>query len=200
LALGLDEEKRHAKKPFFLMKDQHKAPLSLWEPGPAQLGLYRDVEIPEPPTLFDDHSGLAGPAKKQEMTIEKHLSPFDLKLTFAKNLTKEQLAVFEGAYRAENEAFKKANLTGKDLVRWKYQRYIKDYLRCVAGVDDNLGRVLKYLDDEGLSKNTIVIVLVRSGILPRRPRLVRQTLDVRRIFADAVNRTLAGRRETRQRE
>ncbi|NBO90956.1 MAG: DUF4976 domain-containing protein [Planctomycetia bacterium] len=161
--LALDwMKKRDAKKPFFLMY-QHKAPHRSWEPGPAQLGLYRDVEIPEPPTLFDDHSGLAGPAKKQEMTIEKHLSPFDLKLTFAKNLTKEQLAVFEGAYRAENEAFKKANLTGKDLVRWKYQRYIKDYLRCVAGVDDNLGRVLKYLDDEGLSKNTIVIYSSDQG-------------------------------------
>src|SRR5262249_1423727 len=128
-----------------------------------QLALYRDVKIPEPLTLFDDHSGLASPAKKQEMTIEKHLSDVDLKLVPPKNLTPEQLKKWNAAYEEENAAFKKAKLTGKDLVRWKYQRYIKDYLRCVAGVDDNLGRVLKHLDDSGLAKNTIVIYSSDQG-------------------------------------
>ncbi|MGL4554569.1 MAG: sulfatase/phosphatase domain-containing protein [Gemmataceae bacterium] len=154
--------KRDAEKPFFLMY-QHKAPHRSWEPGPGQLGLYRDRDIPEPATLFDDHAGLAGPAHKQEMTVEHHLTPFDLKLTPPRNLNEEQLAKFQAAYKAENEAFAKAKLTGKDLVRWKYQRYIKDYLRCVAGVDENIGRVLKYLDDQGLSKNTIVVYSSDQG-------------------------------------
>ncbi len=155
-------KRRDAKKPF-LMMCQHKAPHRSWEPGPNELALYRDKDIPEPATLFDDHAGLASPAKKQEMTVERHLTPFDLKLVPPKNLNKEQLAKFTAAYKEENEAFARAKLTGKELVRWKYQRYIKDYLRCVAGVDTNLGRVLKYLDDSGLAKNTIVIYSSDQG-------------------------------------
>jgi arylsulfatase A-like enzyme len=154
--------KRDEKKPFLLLY-QHKAPHRNWQPGPEELGLYRDRDIPEPATLFDGHAGLASPARKQEMTIERHLTPHDLKLVPQGGLTKEQAARFEAAYREENEAFAKAKLTGKDLVRWKYQRYIKDYLRCVAGVDRNLGRVLKHLDDSGLAKNTIVVYSSDQG-------------------------------------
>lgn len=156
-------KKRDEKKPFLLMY-QHKAPHRAWQPGPNQLGLYRDKDIPEPATLFDDHAGLASPASKQEMTIERHLTPHDLKLVPpGGGLNKEQLAKWNAAYKEENEAFAKARLTGKELVRWKYQRYIKDYLRCVAGVDDNLGRVLKHLDDTGLAKNTIVVYSSDQG-------------------------------------
>ena len=97
------------------------------------------------------------------MSIEKDLTPVDLKLVPPKNLTPEQLKKWNAAYEAENKAFLAAKLTGKDLVRWKYQRYIKDYLRCVASVDDNLGRVLKYLDDAGLAKNTVVVYSSDQG-------------------------------------
>jgi arylsulfatase A-like enzyme len=69
----------------------------------------------------------------------------------------EQLAVWNAAYEPKNQAFRAANLQGDALLRWKYQRYIKDYLRTIASVDDNLGRVLKYLDENGLAQNTIVI-------------------------------------------
>jgi arylsulfatase A-like enzyme len=155
-------KKRDTGKPFFLMY-QHKAPHRQWEPGPDHLNLYKDVTIPEPPTLFDDHAGLASPARKQEMSIERHLTDVDLKLTPPKNLTPEQRKAWDAAYKDENEAFAKAKLSGKELVRWKYQRYIKDYLRCVASVDDNLGRVLKYLDDNGLAKNTLVIYSSDQG-------------------------------------
>jgi arylsulfatase A-like enzyme len=153
---------RDKSKPFLLMY-QHKAPHRQWEPGPKQLGLYRDGPIPEPDTLFDDHAGLASPAKKQEMTVEKHLTQSDLKLVPPNNLTPEQLKVWNAAYEAENKAFRDAKLEGKELVRWKYQRYIKDYLRCVAGVDDQIGRLLQYLDDNGLSKNTIVMYSSDQG-------------------------------------
>lgn len=162
MALDWLQKGRDKDRPFFLVYS-HKAPHREWEPGPKHLTLYDDVDIPEPPTLFDDHAGLASPARKQEMTVEKHLNDRDLKLVPPRNLTPEQLKLWNAAYGPKNEEFKKKNLTGKDLVRWKYQRYIKDYLRCVAGVDDNLGRVLKYLDDSGLAKDTVVVYSSDQG-------------------------------------
>ena len=161
-ALAWLDKGRDPDKPFFLMY-QHKAPHRSWEPGPKHLNLYRNVKIPEPATLFDDHAGLASPARKQEMTIARHLSPRDLKLVPPPNLTPEQRKAWDAAYGPANEAVVKAKPTGKELVRWKYQRYIKDYLRCVASVDDNLGRVLKYLDDTGLARNTVVIYSSDQG-------------------------------------
>jgi arylsulfatase A-like enzyme len=91
------------------------------------------------------------------MTIARTMTPNDLKLVPPRNFTPSQLKTWNAAYGPKNEAFRKAKLTGKALVRWKYQRYIKDYLRCIASVDENIGRVLDYLDDSGLAKNTIVI-------------------------------------------
>jgi arylsulfatase A-like enzyme len=161
-ALAWLEKGRDRSKPFLLMY-QHKAPHRSWEPGPKHLNLYRDVKIPEPDTLFDDHAGLASPARKQEMTVAHHLTPRDLKLVPPGNLTPEQRKAWDAAYGPPNEAFQKAKLTGKELVRWHYQRYIKDYLRCVASVDDNLGRVLAYLDESGLAKNTVVIYSSDQG-------------------------------------
>jgi arylsulfatase A-like enzyme len=88
----------------------------------------------------------------------------DLKLTpTSKNLTPEQKRLWDAAYGPKNEAFKKAKLQGKDLIRWKYQRYIKDYLRCIASVDDNVGRVLDYLDESGLAENTVVFYTSDQG-------------------------------------
>jgi len=155
-------KKRDPNKPFFLMY-QHKAPHREWAPGPDHLTLYDDVDIPEPPTLFDDWSGRTSAAKQQTMTIAEHLNDRDLKFVPPPNLTPEQLKRWNEAYGPKNEAFRKANLQGKELVRWKYQRYIKDYLRCVASVDDNVGRVLKYLDDTGLAKNTVVVYSSDQG-------------------------------------
>jgi arylsulfatase A-like enzyme len=88
----------------------------------------------------------------------------DLKLTPPPaDLTPEQRQAWDAAYEPKNEAFRKANLQGKELVRWKYQRYIKDYLRCIASIDDNLGRVLDYLDESGLASNTIVVYSSDQG-------------------------------------
>src|SRR5262249_1659384 len=81
---------RDKAKPFLVMF-QHKAPHREWTPGPDHFTLYDDVTIPEPATLFTDWSGLASGARKQEMTIERHLNDFDLKFTPPKNLTPEQL-------------------------------------------------------------------------------------------------------------
>ena len=81
---------------------------------------------------------------------------------------------------------------GEALTRWKYQRYMQDYLACVQSVDDNVGRVLDYLDRNGLARNTHRHLHQRPGLLPRRPRHVRQAVHVRAVAADAVPRPLAG--------
>ncbi|MBC7820554.1 MAG: sulfatase [Planctomycetaceae bacterium] len=162
LAVDWLDKGRDKDKPFVLMW-QHKAPHREWQPGPKYFDLYKNVTIPEPDTLFDDYSGRGTAAHKQDMTIEKTLTRLDLKFDPPKNLNPEQLAAWHQSYDEENAAFEKAKLTGKELVRWKYQRYIKDYLRCVAAVDDGVGRVLKYLDDTGLAQNTVVIYSSDQG-------------------------------------
>ncbi|MDP6717210.1 MAG: sulfatase-like hydrolase/transferase, partial [Pirellulaceae bacterium] len=156
------KNKRDSKKPFMLMY-QHKAPHRNWQPGPKYLNKYDDVTLPEPETLWDDYSGRTSAARNQKMTIEKHLSANDLKLNSNRSLTPEQWAAWDAAYGPKNAAFKELNLQGDALVRWKYQRYIKDYLRCVAAVDDNIGRMLKYLDDTGLADNTVIIYSSDQG-------------------------------------
>ena len=75
----------------------------------------------------------------------------------------EQKAVWDAIYEPKNKAFQAADLQGKELLRWKYQRYIKDYLRCIASVDDNVGRLLRYLDATGLSRDTIVVYSSDQG-------------------------------------
>lgn len=162
LTLDWLKTKRDPNKPFMLMC-QHKAPHREWEPGPAHINDFKDRQMPEPATLFDDYANRASPSRTQDMTIEKTMTPKDLKLVFPQNLNPEQKKLWDDAYGPENEAFAKANLQGKDLVRWKYQRYIKDYLRCVQSVDDNVGRVLQYLDESGLAENTIVMYSSDQG-------------------------------------
>ena len=162
-ALAWLKSDRDEKKPFMLMY-QHKAPHRNWQPGPKYLNMFDDVTIPEPETLYDDYNGRTSAASKQAMTVARHLNPNDLKLNAGpRNLTPAQKKTWDTAYGPKNEAFRKANLTGKALIQWKYQRYIKDYLRCVQSVDDNLGRVLDYLDESGLAKNTIVIYSSDQG-------------------------------------
>ena len=162
--LGLKwlKDERDKDKPFMLML-QYKAPHRNWQPGPDHLTLFDDVTIPEPENLFDDYSGRGTAAHTQNMTIEKTMGDYDNKLITPRGLTDEQIEKWEAAYGPKNEKFKKANLKGKDLVRWKYQRYMKDYLRCIRSVDDNIGRVLKYLDDSGLAENTVVMYSADQG-------------------------------------
>jgi arylsulfatase A-like enzyme len=162
LALDWLKSGRDQEKPFMLMY-QHKAPHREWSPSLNHLTMYDDVDIPEPATLFDDYAGRTSAAKDQQMTIANHMNDLDLKLKFPGNLTPAQREKWDAAYGPKNEAYEKSKPTGKDLVRWRYQRYIKDYLRCIASVDDNIGRVLKYLDETGLAENTIVIYSSDQG-------------------------------------
>lgn len=153
---------RDSDKPFMLMY-QHKAPHREWAPGPDHLNMYADEDIPEPANLFDDHKGRAGSHPGLQMSIANHMATLDLKLDFPGYLNDEQRALYEAAYAEENERFESDNPQGKARTRWKYQRYVKDYLRSVASVDDNLGRMLEFLEQEGLADNTIVVYASDQG-------------------------------------
>ncbi len=161
--LSLDWLKQRDKdKPFLLML-HHKAPHRQWEPALRHLGHDKDRRYPEPDTLFDDYAGRGKAEHQQDMTIAKTMTNKDNKLTPPPQLTKEQRKAWDAYYEPRNEAFRQANLQGKDLVRWKYNRYLHDYLGCIKAVDESVGRVLKYLDDEGLAKDTLVVYSSDQG-------------------------------------
>lgn len=174
-------QERKGDKPFMLMVN-HKTPHRNWLPGPNQLGAYRNRDLPEPSTLFSDYSGLASPAGNQEMEIDNHMSwGWDLKvphnpetgesvgswesLVNRNDLTDEQLNRVEKAYQEENQALydRWDEMSDKDKKRWKYQRYIKDYLRVIRGLDDGVGRLMDYLKRENLFDNTVVIYAGDQG-------------------------------------
>ena len=175
LALEWLEKGRDSSKPFLLMV-QHKGVHRSWEPDVRHLNLYESVDVPEPSTLFDDYTGRASPARNQKMRIAEHLR-YEVDLKMRRDLaaslsnqngsygrlTEEERAVWDAAYQPANEAFLAATPQGDALVRWKYQRYIKDYLRCVASLDDNLGRVLDYLETSDQASNTVVIYSSDQG-------------------------------------
>ena len=173
-ALDWLKNKRDAAKPFMLML-QHKAPHREWSPALRHINIFDEVSFPEPENLFDDYDGRGTAAHTQDMTIEKTMRmDQDLKLPpdnkdsqlfkrIHKRMNEEQMKAWNAAYGPKNEAFKKSNLKGKDLVRWKYQRYLQDYLGCIRGVDENIGRVLDYLDKSGLTDNTLVIYTSDQG-------------------------------------
>ena len=155
-------KKRDKSKPFMLMC-QHKAPHREWSPAPRHLGHDKDRKYPEPDTLFDDYSGRGKAEKSQDMTLEKTFSKLDAKLVYPPGINTEQKAKWDEYYKPRNEAFEKANLSGKELTRWRYNRYLHDYLGCIAAVDDGVGRVLDYLEKEGLADNTIVVYTADQG-------------------------------------
>ena len=167
-ALDFIKEQKDTGKPFLLMC-QYKAPHREWNPGPKYLDMYRNVTFPEPETLFDDYKNRSSNAAAQEMEIDRHMNmPRDLKVPVEKStdwnrMTDSQRVAFAKSYKASNQKFLQANLKGKDLVRWKYQRYMQDYLACIAAVDDNIGRILQYLKDNDLEDNTIVVYSSDQG-------------------------------------
>jgi len=164
LTLDWLKNARDADKPFMLMT-QHKAPHRNWMPGPKYLNWLDDKTIPEPETLFDNYEGRTSAAAEQTMTIKKHMNPNDLKLTGGRGLTPEQKVVWDEAYAEKNAAFAAAkdSMSEKELIQWKYQRYVKDYLRCVRSVDDAIVELLTYLDESGLAENTLVMYSSDQG-------------------------------------
>ena len=131
-------ETRPKDKPFFLMLHQ-KAPHRKWQPAERHIEMFKDKEFPEPDTLLDDYATRPAALPENRQTITRDLDRLDLKQA------------------------PPAGLEGEALVKWKYQRYMQDYIACVQGVDDGVGKVLDYLDSTGLSKNTIVIYSADNG-------------------------------------
>lgn len=168
--LSLDFIKRHkdSGKPFLVMC-QFKAPHRNWIPGPDTLDHYAATTFKEPDSLFDDYSGRAKPASKHKMGIGQHMvMGSDLKLPVdktgdVKRLTPAQLKNLTNTYAKENENFLAAPPAGAELTRWKYQRYLRDYLRCVDSVDANVGRLLTYLKENDLERDTIVVYSSDQG-------------------------------------
>jgi len=182
-ALDWLKNKRDKKKPFVLMC-QHKAPHRSWSPASRHLPLFNGVTMPEPETLFDDYANRSETLKENEMSIATHFFwDYDMKLKgenllpkhFMSELkcgdyprmTDEQRKAWDAHYTPENDKFiadvKAGKLSDEDLIRWKYQRYIKNYLRCIKGVDESVGQLLDYLDESGLAENTIVIYSSDQG-------------------------------------
>jgi arylsulfatase A-like enzyme len=155
-------KKRDASKPFVVMC-QHKAPHREWAPPIRHLGHDGDRQYAEPETLFDDYSGRGLAEHDQDMTLEKTMTKLDVKLVTPGGMNAEQLAAWNAYYEPRNKKFQEANLSGRDLVRWRYQRYMHDYLGCVKAVDDSVGRLLAYLDESGLAENTLVVYASDQG-------------------------------------
>jgi len=156
-------KQRDPAKPFMLLCWQ-KAPHRIWEPALCDLEFDHDRSYSLPNSLFDDYSGRGLAEHDQDMTIEKTMRlNEDSKLAVPPDLTAEQRKIWETYYVPRNEAFLKQKLSGRALTQWKYNRFMHDYLGCVRGVDDNVGRLLKYLDDTGLATNTIVIYSSDQG-------------------------------------
>jgi arylsulfatase A-like enzyme len=183
LSLRWLQQQRDTSKPFLLMC-QHKAPHRNWAPAARHFDLYRNQDIREPETLFDDYAGRTPLLRENEMSIQRHfhwghdmkfhglnLFPSDFadqhKNDEYDRMTAEQKLAWDGHYEPENRAFIENMRAGRysdhDVVHWKYERYIKDYLRCVAAVDESVGRILEYLDQSGLAENTIVIYASDQG-------------------------------------
>lgn len=188
-ALQWLNEERDKEKPFLLFYNQ-KAPHRNWMPSPKYLTLYDDEIFTPPSTYFDDDTDYAGrgtAAKTQEMEIDGHaqwghdfkfeIDPEGNETGFSKDLgrlTEPQLAQWRAAYGPKNQAFLEAYPAGeevtfkdakkeKEVALWKYNRYIKDYLRTIKSVDDGVGEVLDYLEENGLADNTIVIYTSDQG-------------------------------------
>lgn len=188
LALDWLKSKRNQDKPFLLLYHQ-KAPHRNWKPEKKYLTLFDNKTFAPPTNFFDTYENRGTAAKTQEMLIaasEKQINeahgdgghgrwghdfkmrtdPYGNPTGFEKELarfTLKQRKAWLDAYTPKNNAMKNKNLEGKELALWKFNRYLKDYLRTIQSVDDGVGAILDYLDQEGLSDNTIVVYTSDQG-------------------------------------
>lgn len=156
---------RPKDKPFFLMS-HHKAPHRSWEPDETHGAMFANRTIPEPATLRDDYATRTDAIKENQQRVFDDMTRRDLKLKPPADLKGKELNQWLGVKPTEVEIEvdgRKKILTGEELNAWKYQRYMQDYLACVQSVDTNVGRLLDWLDANGLSENTIVIYTSDQG-------------------------------------
>ena len=156
---------RPSGKPFFLMM-HHKAPHRNWVPDEAHRKQFENRWIPEPPTLWDSYVTRTDALHENQQRVAADLTRRDLKLEPPAGLAgpdRERWLSTKPDEVTVAIGGKTVTLTNEALTRWKYQRYMQDYLATVQSVDDSVGRVLGYLDSAGLSKNTIVIYTSDQG-------------------------------------
>ena len=160
-ALNWLENERQTEEPF-LMLLQYKAPHRPWEPDKKYELLWENVEMPYPPTFNDDYKGRELTAGDTEMTME-HFSRRDMKLTRPDSI-KGKNKIRWDFYGSKNDQIVQLDgMTDEEGRKWRYQTYIKDYLACVKSVDENIGRVLDYLEKEGLTENTMIVLTSDQG-------------------------------------
>jgi len=171
-------DNRSTDKPFYLMV-HHKAPHRNWLPEPKYFN-FEEKTFPVPENYFDDYANRGRAAHEQEMSVIVNMMiGYDLKTLNPdttkkqqgdawikgqlKRLTPEQRATWDAHYNKIAEDFFARNLDGEELALWKYQRYMRDYLACIQSVDDQVGRLLDYLDEKGLTDNTAVFYTSDQG-------------------------------------
>lgn len=188
LTLDWLSKKRDTTRPFMMMY-LHKAPHRPWWPRPDKMAEFSTKTFPEPATLFDDYKNRGTAAKSAEMNIFKHMMyTHDSKIrpeTLASmgkvlpdmpmikdgftgpynRANADQKALYDPIIDSINASFKARwpKMNDKEKMQWKYQRYMQDYLACISSVDDNVGRVLDYLDESGLAENTLVVYTSDQG-------------------------------------
>lgn len=175
-AIDWMENKRDKEKPFCLLI-HHKAIHRNWMADTCNLALYEDKEFTLPDNFFDDYEGRSA-AAAQEMSIVKDMDMiYDLKMlrpdkesrlkslyeSFIGRMDERQRAAWDAFYGPVIDDFYQKNPQGKDLANWKFQRYMRDYMKTVKSLDDNVGRVLNYLDENGLLDNTLVVYTSDQG-------------------------------------
>ena len=176
---------RDPSQPFMMMY-HHKAPHREWWPAMEDIDEFTNMVFPEPPTLFDDYQNRGSAAKEAEMRISDHmgftndnkvppemadeLGYADFIKWFRNNytfnydrFTDEEKEKWDAVYGPVMRTFAEKHPEGRELIQWKYQRYMQDYLATIKSVDDNIGRLMKYLDEHGLTENTLVIYTSDQG-------------------------------------
>ena len=181
IALDWLDSKRDNSKPFCLLL-HHKAPHRTWMPNTKDLGMYDDITFPLPENFYDNYEGRQA-AAEQEMSIINDMDlVYDLKMADKENeihtktglekagrgmynsrMNPEEKAAWDAYYDPIIKDFKEKKRTGKALAEWKYQRYMRDYMSVIHSVDQNIGRVLTYLEEEGLLENTIIVYTSDQG-------------------------------------
>ena len=178
-AIDWIENQRDKNKPFCMLL-HHKAPHRTWMPDTCDFKLFAGQNFPLPENFYDNHEGRLA-AQKQEMSIDKDMDiVYDLKMadkeneikggvyaqwgrSMYNNMNPAQKAAWDAHYDPIIAKFKEDKLSGKALAEWKYQQYMRDYLRVITSVDRNIGRVLDYLEEKGLLENTLVVYTSDQG-------------------------------------
>jgi len=170
-------KQRNEEQPFFLMV-HHKAPHRNWMPALRHTTLYDSVEFPLPDTYFPDFENQQAAEEQLQTIYEDMYEGHDLKLSKHKGtdslaanpwkddferMTADQKEKWNAAYRPKNDAFWEKDLHGKDLAKWKGQRYLREYMATIASVDESVGRIIDYLEAQDLDENTLVVYTSDQG-------------------------------------